>query len=38
MPSRYHLFDVRPTVRRTLVHVLLTGTLALVYAGSIVLL
>src|SRR5918992_1381986 len=36
--QRYHLFDVRFIVRQTLVYALLTGTLALVYVGNVVLL
>jgi hypothetical protein len=34
--QRYHLFDVRFIVRQTLVYALLTGSLALVYVGSVV--
>ncbi len=36
--QRYHLFDVRFIVRQTLVYALLTGSLALVYVGSVVVL
>lgn len=34
--QRYHLFDVRFIIQRTLVYAVLTGSLALVYVGSVV--
>jgi hypothetical protein len=36
--QRYHLFDVRLIIRKTLAYALLSGTLALVYVGSVVVL
>lgn len=34
--QRYHLFDVRFIIKKTLVYTILTGTLAAVYFGSVV--
>ncbi len=36
--QRYHLFNVQLILRRTLIYTMLTGALALIYVGSVVLL